>query len=60
MKTFILISLLNLAQETPVEMATDFRGEGKIFIVVAIVLLELVGLLGYVWWLERRLKKLEK
>ncbi|MEM9328058.1 MAG: CcmD family protein [Bacteroidota bacterium] len=42
-----------------VEMADGFRGDGKIYVVVAVVLLILIGLFAYLVFLDRRLKKLE-
>ncbi len=52
--------ILNLAQPEAVEMADDYRGEGKIYVLVAIVLLILAGLFVYLFRLERKIKKLEK
>ena len=46
------------AQE--VEMATGFRAQGKIFVVVAVILIILIGLFVYLFRLEKKLKKLEK
>lgn len=63
-KKYILIvcimfnSLVSKAQE--VEMATGFRAEGKIYVVVGVVLLILAGLFLYLIALDKRLKKLER
>ncbi|MBX2965195.1 MAG: CcmD family protein [Cyclobacteriaceae bacterium] len=46
-----------LAQQ--VEMADTMRSEGKIYVVVGIVLIVLVGLIAYLFMLDRRVKKLE-
>lgn len=43
-----------------VEMATDFRGEGKIYVVIAIILLILVGFFTLLIRLDTKTKKLEK
>jgi CcmD family protein len=45
------------AQE--VEMADTMRSEGKIYVVVAIVVIVLAGLIGYLFLLDRKVKKLE-
>jgi hypothetical protein len=41
------------------EMADRFRAEGKIYVVVAIVLIVLSGLILYLFLLDRKVKKLE-
>lgn len=43
-----------------VSMADQFRAQGKIYVVVAVVLLILFGMLGYAFTVDRRLRKLEK
>ena len=55
----ILSSLVTSAQQE-VEMADTMRSEGKIYVVVAILLLILVGLVGYLVQLDRKVSKLEK
>ncbi len=47
-----------LAQE--VEMADKFRADGKIYVVVAIILIVLAGLITYLFMLDRKLNRLEK
>jgi uncharacterized integral membrane protein len=64
-KTNILLSLLllaqlALAQTQPVEMADQFRADGKIYVVVGVLLIVLVGLLAYVWSVDRKISRLEK
>jgi CcmD family protein len=53
-----------LAQTEPaansVEMATGLRSEGKIYVVVVVVLVILAGLLLYIISLDRKVTKLEK
>jgi CcmD family protein len=60
--SLIALSLLivnpAIAQET--EMADTMRSDGKIYVVVAIVLIVLTGLIGYLFVLDRKLSKLEK
>jgi CcmD family protein len=41
------------------EMADAFRAEGKIYVVVAIILIVLTGLIVYLFLLDRKLNKLE-
>lgn len=43
-----------------VEMADQLRSEGKIYVVVAIILIILLGLFFYLFSLDRKVKKLEK
>ena len=42
-----------------VEMADTMRAEGKIYVVVAITLTVLAGLIFYLFLIERKVKKLE-
>jgi len=58
---FILFSFSSvLAQQAEPEMADLMRSEGKIYVVVAIVLIILVGLLAYLFTLDRKISRLEK
>ena len=45
---------------TGVEMADAFRADGKIYVVIAIVLIIFAGLIMYTVSIDRKLKKLEK
>jgi CcmD family protein len=45
---------------TGVEMADAFRADGKIYVVVAIVLIIFAGLIFYTVNIDRKLSKLEK
>ena len=54
----LLISLTSQAQ-SEVEMADGMRAEGKIYVVVAIILIVLGGLVAYLALLDRKVKKLE-
>jgi hypothetical protein len=49
-----------LASAQDVEMADTFRSEGKIYVVVAIVLIVLTGLIAFLFLLDRKLTRLEK
>ncbi|MGV3546879.1 MAG: CcmD family protein [Pedobacter sp.] len=56
-----LFSALNLlAQNNDIEMADKLRADGKIYIVVICIVIILVGLLIYLFALDKRLKLLEK
>ncbi len=54
----LLAALPAFSQE--VEMADTMRSEGKIYVVVAILVVILVGLIGYVFALDRKASKLER
>lgn len=54
----ILITGNSFGQE--VEMADTFRSEGKIYVVVAIVLIVLAGLIAYLFTMDRKISKLER
>ena len=66
MKKFIVAIMLMLstvqlyAKTGGVEMADVMRSEGKIYVVVVCIALILLGLLAYLFSLDKRLKKLEK
>ncbi len=53
-----LLSLPGFAQE--VEMADTMRSEGKIYVVVTILLIILAGLIVYVVTIDRKASRLEK
>lgn len=53
----ILAALLGNAQ---VEMADNFRGEGKIYIVIGVILIILAGFFYLLLRLDKRTKKLER
>ena len=42
------------------EMADTFRSEGKIYVVVAIILIVLAGLILYLFLMDRKMNKLER
>jgi ABC-type amino acid transport system permease subunit len=44
----------------PVEMADKFRADGKIYVVVAVVIIILLGLIWYVARLDRKISRLEQ
>lgn len=47
------------AQNSP-EMADTMRSNGKIYVVVGVILIVLVGLFVYLFAIERKVKKLEQ
>jgi hypothetical protein len=56
----ILLLLTQPAMAQQVEMADGLRAEGKIYVVVLIILIVLAGLISYLFLLDRKLNKLEK
>ena len=58
--TLLLLSTVSMAKGQNAEMADAFRAEGKIYVVVAIVLIVLTGLIVYLFLLDRKLSKLEE
>ncbi len=57
---FLFTSLLLRAQDHTVEMADQMRQNGKIYVVVAVVLAILIGLFLYLIRLDRKISNLEK
>jgi CcmD family protein len=51
---------LNLQAQQQVEMADQLRGDGKIYVVVAVVSIILLGILLYLIRLDAKISKLEK
>lgn len=60
----LLVLVLNapylFAQQPPAEMADTMRSNGRIYVVVAVMLTILIGLVLYVVRLDRKIGKLEK
>ena len=57
--TFVLFHSLLFGQ-SEVEMADTLRSEGKIYVVVAIMLIIFLGLIGYLFFMDRKISRLEK
>ncbi len=57
--SMLIISVISFAQEK-VEMADTMRSNGRIYVVVAVVLTILIGLVLYVVRIDRKISKLEK
>lgn len=61
LQAFIVLTFTGLiANAQEIEMADDFRGEGKIYVVVAVVLLLIIGIFVQLMRLENKVKSLEK
>ena len=56
----ILLFIHSLVAQAQVEMADNFRGEGKIYVVIAVILIILAGFFFLLFKLDRRAKRLEK
>ena len=56
----VLTVLSRTAYAQNAEMADAFRAEGKIYVVVAIILIVLTGLILYLFLLDRKMNKLER
>ena len=55
----VLLMLPVILNAQDVEMADTMRSEGKIYVVVAILLLIFAGLIGYLILLDRKITKIE-
>lgn len=55
----LLSSFASFAQNNEVQMADGFYKEGKIYVVITILAIVLVGVAIYLFTIERKLKKLE-
>ena len=53
----VLMTLTSFAQDA--EMADQMRSNGKIYVIVGIILIVLCGLIGYLFIMDRKVKKLE-
>jgi CcmD family protein len=58
--TTFLVLLMNGLSAQGVDMATGMRSEGKIYVVVVVVLIIFIGLAIYLFSLDKKLDKLEK
>lgn len=56
----LLVLLTSFDSYSQVEMADNFRGEGKIYIVVGVILIILAGFFYFLFKLDARTKRLEK
>lgn len=58
--SLLLCSTLLFAQQKPTEMADLMRSNGRIYVVVAVMVTILAGLVFYVARLDKKISKLEK
>jgi len=56
----IIVYAQNGAKDEPAQMADFMRSNGKIYVVVAVVVTILIGLFVYLVSLDRKIGKLEK
>ena len=56
----LLLTFFAFAQTEKVEMADTFRSDGKIYVVVAVILTILAGIIIYLIRLDRKISRLEK
>ena len=57
---FQMSILFSIAQDSSAEMADTFRSNGKIYVVVAVILTILAGIILYLIRLDRKISRLEK
>ncbi|PWS28386.1 CcmD family protein [Pedobacter yonginense] len=57
---FTMVAMQLFAQDNGVEMADALRSNGKIYVVVVCIVIILLGLIAYLFSLDKRLKKIEK
>ena len=55
-----LLMTSQLASAQQPAMADGLRSEGKIYVVVAIIMIVVIGLLVYLFFLDRKVSRLEK
>jgi len=54
----LLLTVINYAQDEKVEMADTMRSNGRIYVVVAVVVLILLGLVLYLVRLDKKITKM--
>ena len=62
LSALLLLSFISVFAQDPqsVEMADALRSSGKIYVVIAIIVVIFAGLAVYLFSIDRRLKKIEK
>jgi len=58
--TLFLFLINTVSAQNTVEMADQFRGEGKIYVVVGVVLIILIGIFITLFSIEKKVKRLEE
>ena len=56
---FLLMTISMISNAQDAEMADAMRSNGKIYVVVGIILIVLIGLITYLILLDRKITKLE-
>jgi uncharacterized membrane protein len=56
----LLTNIFSFAQNDTVEMADSMRSNGKIYVVVAVILTIFAGIILYLIRLDRKISKLER
>jgi len=56
----LLIPFVVFAQNNDVEMADTFRTDGKIYVVIGVIGVILLGLILYLIFIDRKVSKMEK
>ncbi len=56
----LLLPLNLLAQNPPAAMADKFRADGKIYIVILVIITIFIGIIVYLFSLEKKIKRLER
>jgi hypothetical protein len=56
---FFLLTLAPVYARQEVEMADTMRSEGKIYVIVGIILIVLIGLIAYLYLLDKKIRKIE-
>ncbi len=60
MMNLLSIFLVSFYGFFQIPMADQFRQDGKIYVVVGVILILLVGFFVFLWRMDRRVKKLEE
>ncbi|MBC8052708.1 MAG: CcmD family protein [Sphingobacteriaceae bacterium] len=56
---FVLILITLRVSSQEIEMATGLRSSGKIYVVISVIAVIFIGLVFYLFTIDRRVKKLE-
>jgi hypothetical protein len=57
---FLLLSSISTFGQDQAAMADNLRAEGKIYVVVIMILIVLAGLIFYLFLMDKKVKRLEK
>lgn len=58
--TLLIVFSTSLLSAQEIEMADQMRADGKIYVVVGVLLIIMIGLLLYLVSIDKKLKKLEE